>query len=81
VLHQPRSTQRYESEPREDEPALAKGMLGVVRRRPRWGYRRVAWQLRQEGWRVSDTRVYRLCSKLHGLAVRLLVLSGAIFQT
>ena len=35
-------------------------MLGVVRRRPRWGYRRVAWQLRQEGWRVSDTRVYRL---------------------
>ena len=60
MLHQPRSTQRYESEPREDEPTLVKGMLGVVRRRPRWGYRRVAWQLRQEGWRVSDTRVYRL---------------------
>jgi putative transposase len=60
VLHQPRGTQRYEAKPREDEPALAKGMLEVARRRPRWGYRRVAWQLRQAGWGVSDTRVYRL---------------------
>jgi putative transposase len=60
VLEQPRSTQRYESRPREDELALARGMFGVARRRPRWGYRRVAWQLRQQGWRVSDTRVYRL---------------------
>ena len=35
-------------------------MLEVARRRPRWGYRRVAWQLRQEGRQASDTRVYRL---------------------
>ena len=35
-------------------------MLEVARRRPRWGYRRVAWELRQQGWRASDTRVYRL---------------------
>jgi putative transposase len=60
VVDQPRSTQRYEPMPREDESALARGMLEVARRRPRWGYRRVAWQLRQEGWKVSDTRVYRL---------------------
>ena len=51
VLDQPRSTQRYESKPRDDEPALAKRMREVARRRPRWGYRRVAWTLRQEGWR------------------------------
>jgi putative transposase len=60
VLDQPRSTQRYESKPRDDESALSKQMLEVVRRRPRWGYRRVAWQLRQEGGQASDTRVYRL---------------------
>jgi putative transposase len=60
VLDQPRSTQRYESQPRDDESALSKQMLDVARRRPRWGYRRVAWQLRQEGGQASDTRVYRL---------------------
>jgi putative transposase len=60
VLDQPRSTQRYESQPRDDESALSKQMLEVARRRPRWGYRRVAWQLRQEGGQASATRVYRL---------------------
>ena len=60
VLDQPRSTQRYESKPRDDEPALVKQMLEVVRRRPRWGYRRVAWALRQEEWQASAARVYRL---------------------
>ncbi len=60
VLEQPRSTQRYEPKPRDDEPALAKQLLKVARQRPRWGYRRVAWQLRQEAWHASDTRVYRL---------------------
>ena len=42
VLQQPRSTQRYESKPRDDEPALVKRMLAAARRHPRWGYRRVA---------------------------------------
>jgi putative transposase len=60
VLNQPRSTQRYESKLRDDEPALVKRMLDLAGRRPRWGYRRVAWQLRQEAWRASETRVYRL---------------------
>ena len=35
-------------------------MLELARRRPRFGYRRIGWQLRQEGRRASDTRVYRL---------------------
>jgi putative transposase len=60
VLDQPRSTQRYESQPRDDESALSQQMLAVARRRPRWGYQRVAWQLREEGGQASDTRVYRL---------------------
>lgn len=37
-----------------------KRMLEWARRRPRFGYRRIAWQLREEGWAASDTRVYRL---------------------
>ena len=60
VLQQPRSTQRYESKPRDDEPALVKRMLAAARRHPRWGYRRVAWRLRQDAWRASNSRVYRL---------------------
>lgn len=59
-MDQPRSSQRYEAKPRDDEPALAKRMRELARRRPRWGYRRIAWQLRQESWRASATRVYRL---------------------
>jgi len=37
-----------------------KRMLALTKRRPRWGYRRIAWQLGEEGWRASATRVYRL---------------------
>jgi transposase InsO family protein len=32
----------------------------LVRQRPRFGYRRIAALLRHEGWRASDTRIYRL---------------------
>jgi transposase InsO family protein len=60
VVDQPRSSQRYEPQPRDDEPALAKRMVELARGRPRWGYRRIAWKLRQEGWQASDTRIYRL---------------------
>jgi len=60
VLDQPRTSQRYEPKPRDDEAALVKRMLELVRRRPRFGYRRIAWLLRQEGWRASATRIYRL---------------------
>lgn len=60
VVDQPRSTQRYASEPRDDEAALAKRMLELVKERPRFGYRRIGRLLRGEGWQASDTRVYRL---------------------
>lgn len=60
ALDQPRSTQRYEAEPRDDEAGLTKQMLTLAGQRPRFGYRRIAWLLRQAGWQASDTRVYRL---------------------
>jgi putative transposase len=60
VLDQPRSCQRYAAKPRDDEGALVKRMLCLVRERPRFGYRRIAALLRAESWRASATRIYRL---------------------
>ena len=60
VLDQPRSCQRYAAKPRDDEGALVKRMLELVRVRPRFGYRRIAALLRKESWRASATRIYRL---------------------
>lgn len=60
VLSQPRSSQRFRSQPRSDEPRLVKRMLALVRRRPRFGYRRIAALLREEGFRASDSRLLRL---------------------
>jgi putative transposase len=60
VVDQPRSCQRYAAQPRDDEGALVKRMLCLVRQRPRFGYRRIAALLRAESWRASATRVYRL---------------------
>lgn len=60
VLDQPRSTQRYAGQPPDDEARLVARMLELVRERPRFGYRRIAVLLQQEGWGVNVKRVYRL---------------------
>jgi transposase InsO family protein len=60
VIEQPRSSQRYEPKPRDDEAAMVKRMLELVRQRPRFGYRRIGALLRKEFWRASATRIYRL---------------------
>lgn len=60
VIEQPRTSQRYLAKPRDDERALVKRMLELVRERPRFGYRRIAALLRKEFWRASATRIYRL---------------------
>ena len=60
TLSQPRSTQRYRCRVPDDETALVKHMLALVRRHPRFGYRRIWALLRREGWRVNRKRVYRL---------------------
>ncbi len=60
VLGQSRSTQRYRPrEPNRDQ-RLIKRMLALVRKHPRYGYRRVWALLRDEGWSVNRKRVYRL---------------------
>lgn len=69
VLEQPRSTQRYQGWPRSDEAALCRRLRELVRKRPRFGYRRLTAVLRREGWTVNVKRVHRLCRK-EGLKVR-----------
>jgi len=68
VLKQPRSTQRYVAQERDDERPLMDRMLSLARRHPRYGYRRIAALLRREGFRVNRKRVYRLWRKM-GLKV------------
>lgn len=69
VLEQPRSTQRYQGRPRTDEAALCRELRALVRKRPRFGYRRLTAVLRRDGWVVNRKRVHRLCRK-EGLKVR-----------
>ncbi|MFP4356239.1 MAG: IS3 family transposase [Phycisphaerae bacterium] len=57
VLDQPRSTQRYQPQIADDEPALVAAMHALVRRHPRYGYRRIWAKLRQDGWSVNRKRV------------------------
>ena len=68
MLEQPRSTQRYQGRPRSDEAALCRRLREIVRRRPRFGYRRLTAVLQHEGWRVNAKRVQRLCRQ-EGLKV------------
>ena len=68
VVGQPRATQRQRPRPRADEARLVARMLELVRRHPRFGYRRVWALLVAEGWRVSRKRVHRLW-RANGLRV------------
>lgn len=68
-MGQPRGTQRYRARRRTDEAALCRRLRELVRRRPRFGYRRLTALLRREGWRVNAKRVLRLCRQ-EGLKVR-----------
>lgn len=60
VLGQARSTQRYVPRRKSDEATLLKAMHALVRRHPRFGYRRIHALLRRAGWRVNRKRVHRL---------------------
>jgi putative transposase len=60
VLEQPRSSQRYQGQPRADEVPLVRRMRELTGRRPRFGYRRIGALLRREGWSASNTRMLRL---------------------
>ena len=68
VLSIPRSTQRYQVQPRTDEVAICQRLRTMVRQRPRFGYRRLTQLLKREGWHVNSKRIHRLC-RSEGLQV------------
>ena len=60
VLGQVRSTQRRERYPPGDEPRLLRRMVELATEYGRYGYRRIAAMLGEEGWKVNHKRVERL---------------------
>ena len=68
LLGQPRSTQRQTPKTNQEEGRLVTRMLELVRKHPRFGYRRICALLRREGWRVNRKRIHRLWRK-QGLKV------------
>jgi transposase InsO family protein len=68
VLGQVRSTQRRERYPPGDEPRLLRRMVELALEYGRYGYRRIAAMLREEGWQVNHKGVERLW-KREGLKV------------
>lgn len=63
-----RSTYQLRPTRKADEGRLADAILAVVRKHPRFGYRRVWALLRAGGWRVNRKRVHRAWRRL-GLRV------------
>ena len=63
-----RSSQRYLTS-RPPQAALCERLLTLATLRPRWGYRRLHWLLRREGWEVNRKRVQRVYQDA-GLHVR-----------
>lgn len=61
VVGQPRSTQRLPAPvPADDEVEIRAWLRAFSKRRPRWGWRRAAKGLRDEGHHINDKRVRRL---------------------
>ena len=60
VLRQPRSSQRYEARASSDAVQVVHRMHELVRRHPRFGYRRIAVHLQREGFQAGFDRVYSL---------------------
>jgi transposase InsO family protein len=60
VVGQPRSTQRYNKRPADDEQFLTSRIIELASQYGRYGYRRVTALLRNEGWIVNHKRVERI---------------------
>ncbi len=60
VLHQPRATQRYLPQERDDEEPLTKRIIELACVYGRYGTPRITAMLRQDGWSVNHKRVERI---------------------
>jgi putative transposase len=63
LLGQPRSTNRYQRQPRADDGLRAR-VAELAAARPRFGYRRLTALLQREGVRVWHGRVHRITKEL-----------------
>ena len=68
TLGQPRSSQRYQASPRDDDARLTAAIRRIAAREPRAGCRSVRRHLAREGWQVNLKRVHRIWKK-EGLRV------------
>ena len=68
ALGQPRSTQRYIPQPRDDEAPLTRDIVSLACQYGRYGYRRITGKLWEYVWSVSFSRVERIW-KQEGLKV------------
>ena len=68
LIQRSRSLYRYRSV-RPQCPGLRERIGEIAALKRRYGYRRVHWQLRREGWLVNRKHVYRIYRE-EGLAVR-----------
>jgi len=64
VLDVARSTVYYQPQIRPEDVELLADVERLLMRWPFYGYRRVAAQLKREGWQVGETRVRRLLRQL-----------------
>lgn len=60
VVGQPRSTQAYRPRKKGDEAMIVKTMHELVKRHPRYGYRRVHALLVRDGFKLNVKRTHRL---------------------
>ena len=60
VLGHPRSTQRYEPSPLDDEKALTEEIVEVASQFGRYGYRRITALMRHRGSHVNHNRLERI---------------------
>jgi putative transposase len=68
LLEVDRSSYRYEPRP-DPDAALRTALVELARRKPRFGYRRLAVLLARQGWEVNHKRLYRIYRE-ENLAVR-----------
>jgi transposase InsO family protein len=60
ALGQPRTTQRYKPNRRNDEDTLTSRIIELACKYGRYGYRRITAMLRLEGWEVNHKKVERI---------------------
>jgi transposase InsO family protein len=68
VIGQYRATQRYGKRKKNDEEILTKRIVELASKYGRYGYRRITYLLKLEGWKVNVKRIERIW-RLEGLKV------------